>query len=324
MTTTLAPPHAVPTDPEGQTAPTPRVGAAPRVVAVLVSDGMPLAPRVGYASESESESASELASDERAPLLGEVLDALAAQTRPPDTLLVVVTAEATERGERVREHAGLRAAVPDVRVVVAPGRPDLPTALRLAVTEADAPRPSAPAAPAALPEASSGPRPAWLWLLDDTTAPTPTALARLVGAVRRSPSVGMAGPKVVQWTDPRRLVELGRQVTRSGRRIDAPGYGDADQGQYDSRTDVLAVGTAGMLVRRDVYGQLGGFDPAFAAAGAYLDAFAEHRRDLGLAATSLAWGPWAEGGPALDDDTFLERASRRGLAEASTSRMLLT
>ena len=108
-------------------------------------------------------------------------------------------------------------------------------------------------------------------MLDDTTAPTPTALARLVGAVRRSPSVGLAGPKVVQWTDPRRLVELGRQVTRSGRRIDAPGYGDADQGQYDTRTDVLAVGTTGLLVRRDVYAALGGIDPAFLSAGGDLD-----------------------------------------------------
>ncbi|MEP6630407.1 MAG: hypothetical protein ABJA89_08035, partial [Lapillicoccus sp.] len=95
MTTTLAPPHAVPTDPDGLTAPTPRVGAAPRVVAVLVSDGMPPAPRAGGASGSPVSSAS----DGQAPLFGEVLDALAAQSRPPDTLLVVIPSDGSERGD---------------------------------------------------------------------------------------------------------------------------------------------------------------------------------------------------------------------------------
>nr|WP_307520398.1 type I polyketide synthase [Streptomyces umbrinus] len=51
---------------------------------------------------------------------------------------------------------------------------------------------------------------------------------------------------------------------------------------------------------------------SYAAANAVLDALVEHRRAQGLVGTSIAWGPWAEGGMAADE-TVLARVGRGGL-----------
>uniref|UniRef100_UPI003570C183 type I polyketide synthase n=1 Tax=Streptomyces fumanus TaxID=67302 RepID=UPI003570C183 len=61
----------------------------------------------------------------------------------------------------------------------------------------------------------------------------------------------------------------------------------------------------------------GGVQGAYAAANAALDALAEQRRARGLAATSIAWGPWAdEGMVGAEDD--VRRLARRGLRPLST------
>ncbi|WP_320068416.1 type I polyketide synthase [Micromonospora sp. RTGN7] len=54
-----------------------------------------------------------------------------------------------------------------------------------------------------------------------------------------------------------------------------------------------------------------GAQAGYAAGNAYLDALAERRRARGRTATSVAWGPWADGGMATDEAR--RELSRRGL-----------
>ena len=102
----------------------------------------------------------------------------------------------------------------------------------------------------------------WVWLLHDDSAPDAHCLERLLETADANPSVAVLGPKVLGWHDRRLLLEAGVTVTGSGRRVTGLERREHDQGQHDGIRDVLAVSSAGMLVRRDVWEALQGFDPS--------------------------------------------------------------
>jgi GT2 family glycosyltransferase len=101
----------------------------------------------------------------------------------------------------------------------------------------------------------------WIWLLHDDCEPAPDALEKLLRAASRDRTVVVVGPKVLDGQDRRTLCEVGVSIDRAGRRVTGIDPGEIDQGQHDHKRAVLAVGSAGMLVRRDVWDRLGGFDP---------------------------------------------------------------
>ncbi|MFD8707509.1 glycosyltransferase [Kitasatospora sp. NPDC059648] len=102
----------------------------------------------------------------------------------------------------------------------------------------------------------------WLWLLHDDCEPQTDALRRLLQVADSTPSAGVVGPKLRSWYDRRQLLEVGVTIARSGRRWTGLDRREQDQGQHDQVRPVLAVSSAGMLVRRDVFEELGGFDKA--------------------------------------------------------------
>ena len=101
----------------------------------------------------------------------------------------------------------------------------------------------------------------YLWMLHDDSAPDPECLGQLVQAFENSTTLGIAGPKALDWDKPETLASVGIHATRGGERLTPFDPGEVDQGQYDGISDVLAVGTAGLLIKAQLWDRLRGTNP---------------------------------------------------------------
>ena len=101
----------------------------------------------------------------------------------------------------------------------------------------------------------------WLWIIHDDLSLDRSALENLISEIESRPNVAMAGPKLLGWHDRTHLLEIGISIAANGNRWTGLEPSEYDQGQRDGVHEVLAVSTAGALIRRDVFEQLGGFDP---------------------------------------------------------------
>src|SRR4051812_32260628 len=82
----------------------------------------------------------------------------------------------------------------------------------------------------------------YLLILHDDTALDPDCVTRLVEAAIGIPGVervGVVGPKVVDWHEPRLLREVGRSTDRFGHPYTPLQDGEIDQGQFDRVLEVL-------------------------------------------------------------------------------------
>ena len=179
-----------------------------------------------------------LVSHDGARWLPSVLAGVAAQHRRVDAFLAVDTGSRDESADLVRQAWGVGA------VHVLESSTTYPQAVRAAL---------ATLAPVASADE-------WIWLLHDDANPDPEALLALTLAIEEYPEADILGPKLREWPSLRRLLEVGLTITGTGHRETGLERGEYDQGQHDDAREVLAVNTAGMLVRRRVLEELGGFD----------------------------------------------------------------
>ena len=100
----------------------------------------------------------------------------------------------------------------------------------------------------------------WLWLIHDDSAPAPTALEFLLASIQERPQVAMVGPKLLGWHNRTHILEAGISIAGNGARWTGLEPFEYDQGQHDGVHDVLSVSTAGALIRRDIFEEIGGFD----------------------------------------------------------------
>ncbi|HVE63940.1 MAG TPA: glycosyltransferase family 2 protein [Mycobacteriales bacterium] len=190
--------------------------------------------------------------------LAETLAAVSAQTRPVQHLVAVDVGSADGSAAVLVEALGTE------RVVTVERTSAFAASVSAGLARLDELQASSRASPRPRRRAEDDlPRPDpvnWLWLLHDDCAPDPTALQAMLDVAVADPSIAVLGPKARDWDDPRQLVEVGLSMDRAGRRETGLERREIDQGQHDARFDVLAVGTAAMLVRADVYAELGGLE----------------------------------------------------------------
>ncbi|MCW2841234.1 MAG: hypothetical protein JWR55_2717 [Aeromicrobium sp.] len=167
--------------------------------------------------------------------LPKVLASFAHMFHAPTSWQVVDVGSTDGSAELLRESFGAE------RVTQAPAGTGFGDAVRLALTE--------------LPDTD------WIWLLHDDAAVLPGTLSGLLDMATSAPDIAAVGPKIREWPSLRRLLEVGLTITSTGVRETGLETGEPDAGQHDRPRDVLAVNTAGMLVRRDVWRELEGLDP---------------------------------------------------------------
>src|SRR3954468_8638258 len=101
-------------------------------------------------------------------------------------------------------------------------------------------------------------------ILHDDTALDPEAVTRMVEAAERVDGVGVVGPKVLDWEDPRVLREVGQSTDGFGYPYSPLEEDEIDHGQYDRVREVLFVSTAAMLVSHAAWKRAGMLDERLA------------------------------------------------------------
>ena len=106
--------------------------------------------------------------------------------------------------------------------------------------------------------------------MHDDVALDSNAISSMIEEMFRS-NAGVVGPKIVMWDDVSVLQSVGLGADRIGDISPIVEQGEKDQEQHDAVRDVFLVPSACMLVRADLFREIGGFSPDMPLFGEDLD-----------------------------------------------------
>jgi GT2 family glycosyltransferase len=172
--------------------------------------------------------------------LSATLQALSQQTVSVGRTILVETSTVARQASD--EAAAGRAPVGSTAELIRlPANPSLPESLRAAIESVESAEDS------------------WIWILHDDSAPEPDCLEQLLLLEEKSSLAALIGPKQIDWHDSKRILQQGLTLTPLGAPLSLVAD-QLDQSQHDDASDVMAIGTAGALVRSDVFKNIGGLD----------------------------------------------------------------
>ncbi|MEL7209548.1 MAG: glycosyltransferase family 2 protein, partial [Actinomycetota bacterium] len=111
---------------------------------------------------------------------------------------------------------------------------------------------------------------AMLLFCHDDVVLEPDALRQMVDETYRS-NCAVVGPKQVRWSAPRELLSVGMSADKLGYPVERIERGEFDQGQHDTARDVFYLAGGCVLVRADLFTEIGGFDEGIHVHGEDLD-----------------------------------------------------
>lgn len=102
----------------------------------------------------------------------------------------------------------------------------------------------------------------YIVFLNNDTIVSKGWLQALFDVMSDSPSIGVAGSKLLFYDFPEKINSAGANIVFNGGGYDI-GFMEEDRGQYDMTAERGAVCAASMMVRKDEFLYLGGFDPIY-------------------------------------------------------------
>ncbi len=100
-------------------------------------------------------------------------------------------------------------------------------------------------------------------ILNNDIVVDPEMLTELVRTAQENEEIGFVSGKVYYYDDPKRIQTVGKQSHAVFLVGDTVGYGEYDEGQYDEKKEYDFIDDVFLLVRREVYERVGGYDENF-------------------------------------------------------------